>query len=63
MDELLRRSDFASICIALTDDTRGIIGNRELNLMKTASYLINVARGPVVDQDSLYDAGKESKPK
>jgi phosphoglycerate dehydrogenase-like enzyme len=56
LDELLRRSDFVSICIALADDTRGMIGKRELNLMKKTAYLINVARGPVVDQDALYNA-------
>lgn len=56
LDELIRRSDFVSICIPLTDETRGMIGGRELGLMKKTSYLINVARGPVVDQDALYDA-------
>jgi phosphoglycerate dehydrogenase-like enzyme len=56
LDDLLRRSDFVSISIALTDDTRGMIGSRELGLMRKTSYLINVARGPIVDQNALYHA-------
>ncbi len=56
LDTLLAQSDFISIHAALTDDTRGLIGARQFDLMKPNAILINTARGPLVDQDALYDA-------
>lgn len=56
LDELLRESDFVALHCRLTDETRGLIGARELALMKPTAYLINMARGPVVDQAALVDA-------
>ena len=56
LDELLRTSDFVSIHCPLTDKTRGLIGRRELALMKPDAYLINTARGGIVDEDALYEA-------
>ena len=60
-DELLRRSDVVSIHAPLTDRTRGLIGARELSLMKPSAILVNVARGGIVDEAALaaaLDAGK-----
>ncbi|MFI5457606.1 MAG: NAD(P)-dependent oxidoreductase [Isosphaerales bacterium] len=56
LDELLAESDFVSIHCPLTDQTRGLIGRRELALMKADAYLINTARGGIVDEDELYGA-------
>ena len=56
LDELLAEADFVSLHCPLTDRTRGLIGRRELALMKPGAYLINTARGGIVDEDALYDA-------
>ena len=49
-DDLLKQSDYVMLCVPLTDQTRGIIGTRELALMKPDATLINIARGAVVDR-------------
>ena len=56
LDELLRESDFVSIHVPLVKDTYHLIGERELRLMKPTAYLINTARGPVVDEKALVAA-------
>lgn len=56
LDELLRQADFVSIHVPLTGETRGMIGARELALMKPTAFLINVARGGIVDEDALAEA-------
>lgn len=58
LDELLSNSDFVVILTPLTEETKGLIGKRELELMKNTACLINVARGGIVDEDALYDALK-----
>ncbi|MBT5266697.1 MAG: D-2-hydroxyacid dehydrogenase family protein [Rhodospirillaceae bacterium] len=55
-DELFRRSDFISIHVVLSDRSRGLIGARELALMKSTASLINTSRGPIVDQAALIEA-------
>jgi phosphoglycerate dehydrogenase-like enzyme len=59
LDELLRSSDFVSVHCPLTNGTRGLIGAREISLMKPTGYLINTARGGIVDEDALYVALSE----
>lgn len=58
LDELLETADFVSLHCPLTEETRGLIGARELALMKPSAYLLNTARGGIVDEDALYDALK-----
>ena len=53
--ELLTRSDIITIHAPLTRQTRHMIGKEELHLMKKGAYLINTARGPIVDEDALRD--------
>jgi D-3-phosphoglycerate dehydrogenase len=55
LETVLRRSDFVSIHCPLTDETRGLISAERLALMKPTAYLINTARGPIVDQRALTD--------
>lgn len=56
LKELLRGSDFVSLNCPLTEETRHLIGDAELGMMKEDSVLINTARGPVVDEEALYRA-------
>lgn len=56
LEELLTKSDFVSLHCPLNDSTRGLIAQRELRLMKPTAYLINTARGGIIDDDSLYQA-------
>jgi glyoxylate reductase len=56
LEELLERSDFVTIHCPLTPETRGLIGDEALRRMKGTSYLVNTARGPIVDTDALARA-------
>jgi D-3-phosphoglycerate dehydrogenase len=58
LDTLLRTADFVSVNCPLNDRTRGLIGPRELGLMKRTAYLINTARGPIVQEKALTEALK-----
>jgi phosphoglycerate dehydrogenase-like enzyme len=55
-DELFARSDIVTIHVQLSERTRGLVGARELRLMKPTAYLINTARGPIVDEAALVQA-------
>lgn len=59
LEELLREADYISIHVPLTDATHHLIGEQELNRMKRSAFLINVARGPVVDEEALVHALRE----
>jgi glyoxylate reductase len=56
LEDLLRQSDFVMISVALTRETRHLIGEKELGLMKPTAVLVNIARGAIVDQRALYRA-------
>jgi glyoxylate reductase len=55
-DDLIQQSDVLSLHVPLTDETRGRIGRAEFARMKPGAYLVNTARGPVVDEAALIDA-------
>jgi len=56
LDELLERSDFVVLTVPLTPDTYELIGRQQLARMKPSAYLINICRGPVVDEQALVAA-------
>jgi len=56
LKDLLRESDFVVVSCPLTEYTRGMIGEEELKLMKPTAFLINIARGPIVDHNALVKA-------
>jgi phosphoglycerate dehydrogenase-like enzyme len=60
-DELFRRSDVISIHLILSARTRGLVGARELALMKPKALLINTSRGPIIDEAALLAALKEKR--
>ena len=55
-DELFRSSDVLSIHLVLGERTRGLVGARELGLMRPSAYLVNTSRGPIVDEAALIEA-------
>lgn len=55
LHSLLKESDFVVLALPLTEETEGIIGDEELELMHGRSVLVNVGRGRLVDQEALYD--------
>lgn len=61
LEELLRASDFITIHTPLTKETRHLIGRKEIALMKDGAYLINTARGGVIDEEALLDAIRAGK--
>jgi D-3-phosphoglycerate dehydrogenase / 2-oxoglutarate reductase len=61
MEELLRRSDYLSVHVPLNGSTRGLLGEDALAGMQPTAYLINLARGGVVDEHALYDALVEGR--
>jgi glyoxylate reductase len=61
LQELLQESDFVSLHVSLNDETRGLMGPQEFDLMKPSAVFINTARGSIVDQSALYEALKGGK--
>ena len=59
--ELIQTSDIVSLHVPLDDSTRGMIGARELGLMKPTAILVNTCRGPVIDEDALHRCLKDGK--
>ena len=61
LEELFRRADILSVSCPLTPETRHIVNAERLALMKPTAYLINTARGPIVDQKALTRALQERR--
>lgn len=61
LDEVLRESDVVSLFLRASPKTANLIGARELGLMKPSAFLVNAARGALVDEGALYDALKERR--
>ena len=61
LNDLLKESDFVSINAALSTETIHLIGDRELRLMRPSAYLINTARGPIVEEKALVQALEEKQ--
>jgi phosphoglycerate dehydrogenase-like enzyme len=61
LDQMLGRADYVVLAAPVTAATRGMIGREQLSQMKSESYLINVGRGPLVDEPALIEALRERK--
>lgn len=61
LDEVLRDSDFISIHALLTDETRGMIGKEQFEMMKDSVCIVNCARGPIIDEATLVEALEQGK--
>jgi len=61
LDELFKKSDFITIHALLNDETRGMVSDRQFEIMKPTANLVNCARGGIVDEEALYNAMKEGK--
>jgi phosphoglycerate dehydrogenase-like enzyme len=59
LPRLLAESDYVVLCVPLTNDTRGLIGEKELRTMKPSAFLVNIARGPVIVESALISALRE----
>ena len=60
-DDLFRQSDFITIHVVLSPRTRGIVGAKELGLMKASAFIINTSRGPLIDEAALIAALRDKK--
>lgn len=60
-EELLKTSDVVVVTIALTPETKGLLGHRELSMLKPGAVLVNVSRGPIVDEEALVKALSEGR--
>ena len=61
LDELLKEADFVCLVVPLSAATEGLIGAHELGLMKSSAILINLARGPVIDEPALIEALRQGQ--
>ena len=55
ISKVLQESDFIIVAVPLTDETKGLIGKKQFNIMKDGAIIINIARGPIIDEEALYE--------
>ena len=60
-EDLFRQSDIITIHVVLSQRTRGLIGAKELGLMKPTAYIVNTSRGPIIEEAALLSALRENK--
>ena len=60
-DDLFRQSDFITIHVVLSQRSRGLVGAKELGLMKPSAYIINTSRGPIIEENALIAALEERR--
>ena len=60
-DDLFRQSDYVVVMVIQSDRTIGLVGAHEIGLMKQEAYLVNPARGPIIDEAALLDALKQNR--
>jgi len=61
LDEIIKRSDFITVHTPLTNETKGLIGKKQIEAMKNGVRLVNCARGGIIDETALYDGLKSGK--
>ncbi len=61
LETLLKESDYVTLHVVLNEETRGMIGEKELGLMKQNAYLINSSRGPVIDEEALIQVLRQKR--
>ena len=61
LDQMLAQCDTVAVCAALGPETTGLLDTSRLALMKPGAFLINIARGPIVDEDALYEALRQGR--
>ena len=60
-EKVLRASDYIVLSLPLIGETRGLVGQKEFDMMKDGTYLVNISRGPIVESEALYEALKRGK--
>ncbi|WP_156288381.1 C-terminal binding protein [Oceanobacillus salinisoli] len=61
IEEIMKESDFISVHVPLIKDTYHLIGKKEIEMMKSSAYIVNTARGPIIDENALVEALQENK--
>lgn len=61
LETLLKESDFLTLHVALTSETEGLIGKREINVMKNGAIIVNTSQGKVIDENALLEALKSGR--
>ena len=61
MNYLLKSSDFVVIACPLTPDTKNMIGGKELSIMKKSAFIINIARGEIIEENALIEALRQKE--